>query len=467
MNNPSHHVRRVVLLFCCAFSPACSSAATESTDDSGIDPTDTSVEAGDAAREDSAATADGSKDADGATGADAADADVASDTRDGGVVDGGDAGACAPFVPDAKLAASRAACTFTTGAKVAATVESGAAARAAITHVIILTHENRSFDHMYGTMGGDFEGFPKTYTNPKPGGGTAAPFHLTTACPPDIDHSTASITAEWDGGKMDGFYATDGAGALGYYDPADHPFYTWLSRTFAASDHYFCSTMGNTGLNRRFLYGASATATANNIFVEMNAAGVTWGDYFNGTTPIYNTYTFPAGDAHLHPYSQFLGDLDAGKLPSVTFLDTPSDEHPAGSMHDGERIVSDIVSHAFKSPLWPHLLLILNYDEGGGFFDHMPPPAACKPSTSAADTAYDRQGFRVPLVLVSPFARGGYVSHLDHSHTSVLRLIELLHDLPAITARDANSDALLDMLDFACPKLGTPPTAVAPSPGGC
>ena len=451
---------RAAVLASCAIAVACGGSAT---DDGAVDSTDGSVEAGDAAASDSTSPIDGAND-----GADAAkDSALVTDARDGAVADATDSGACVPFVPDAKLAASRAACAFTTGAKVATTIESGAAARAAITHVIVLTHENRSFDHMYGTIGGDFDGFPKTYTNPKPGGGTAAPFHLTTACPPDIDHSPASISAEWDGGKMDGFYATDGLGALGYYDPPDHPFYTWLSKTFAASDRYFCSTMGNTGLNRRFLYGASATATSNNIFVEMNAAGVTWGNYFNGTTPIYNTYTFPAGDPHLHPYSQFLGDLDGGKLPSVTFLDTPSDEHPAGSMHDGERIVSDIVAHAFKSPLWPHLVLILNYDEGGGFFDHVPPPAACKPSTSAADVPYDRQGFRVPLVIVSPFARAAYVSHVDHSHTSVLRFIELLHDLPAITARDANSDAFLDMLDFACPKFGTPPTAVAPAPGGC
>jgi phospholipase C len=385
---------------------------------------------------------------------------------DGDVVDA-DGSACSTFTPNSVLASMRAACAFASGAKVLATVDDALPARAAITHIIILTHENRSLDHMYGTTGAGIEGFPSTYTNPNPSGGTAAPTHLTTSCPADIPHSPAAISEEWDQGKMDGFYKADGPEALGYYDPSDHPFYSWLVTTFATSDRYFCSTLGDTGLNRRFLYGASATATANNIFTEMDAASVTWGDYFTGTEPIYNTYQFPANSPHLHPYSDFLPALDAGTLPSVTYLDSPSDEHPPGSVHDGEGVVYQVLQHAFASPLWSHLAIIFNYDEGGGFFDHVAPPTACLPSTAAADATYNHEGFRVPLIVISPFARKGYVSHIDHSHTSVVRLVELLHDLPAITARDANSDALLDMFDFACPDFDSPPMIGPKPPQGC
>jgi phospholipase C len=113
------------------------------------------------------------------------------------------------------------------------------------------------------------------------------------------------------------------------------------------------------------------------------------------------------------------------------------DEHPPASIHDGESVVYQVLQHAFKSPLWPHLAIIFNYDEGGGFFEHVNPPPACLPSSAAADAIYDREGFRVPLVIISPYARKSYVSHIDHSHTSTLRFIELLHDMPAITARDA------------------------------
>jgi phospholipase C len=456
-------VCRTVAACAMAFAPACggSSASSESKDAA---PTSKESDASGApAHESGVDDAASPADATTAEGLDGTPGDAAS-PADGAT---GDASACRAFHPDPALAAKRTACAFAAGAKVADTVDDGTAARSAITHLIVLTHENRSLDHMYGTLGAGIDGFPATYTNANPEGGTVAPFHLTTSCPPDIDHSPTSITAEWDNGKMDGFYKTDGLGSLGYYNPQDHPFYSWLVTTFATSDRYFCSMMGETGHNRRFLYGASATQTANNIFTEMDAANVSWGNYFNGAQPIYNTYTFPANLPHLHPYSAFLGDLATGSLPSVTYLDTPSDEHPPGSVHDGEGVVREVLQHAFASPLWPHLAIVFNYDEGGGFFDHVPPPSACLPSSSAADAIYDYEGFRVPLVIISPYARRGYVSHIDHSHTSTLRLIEILHDLPAITARDANSDALLDMFDFGCPDFQTPPAIGPQPPKGC
>jgi len=375
---------------------------------------------------------------------------------------------CAPFVTNAALEAKRNACAFAAGANVKDTVEDATAARAAITHLIVVTHENRSMDHMYGTIGHGIEGFPSTYTNPDTTGNQVSPTHMTTSCPADISHSVASITAEWDNGKMDGFVKTDGMSAFGYYQPDDHPFYSWLITTFAAGDRYFCSTLGATGENQRFLYGASANANGNaNIITEMNAAKVDWGDYFVGTSPIYNTFSLPPTFPGAHPYAEFLPALDAGALPSVVFLDTPSDEHPPGSMRSGEGVIYDIISHAFASPLWPELAIVLNYDEGGGFFDHVPPPAACPPSAAAPDAPYTVEGIRVPLMVVSPYARKAYVSHVHHSHTSVTRLIEALHDLPAITARDANSDALLDMFDFRCPDFVNPPSPGARPPGGC
>ncbi|MGZ3424599.1 MAG: alkaline phosphatase family protein, partial [Polyangiales bacterium] len=105
------------------------------------------------------------------------------------------------------------------------------------------------------------------------------------------------------------------------------------------------------------------------------------------------------------------------------------------------------------------------YDEGGGIFDHVPPPKACL--ASASEAKFDRLGNRVPLLVVSPYARPHFVSHLTHSHTSITRLIELLHDLPALTGRDANSDALLDMFDFACPSMLDAPVGPASGKGGC
>lgn len=392
--------------------------------------------------------------------ADAHDA-RATDAR---ATDAGDGRVCGSFVPDPTLAGKRTACTFAAGATTATTLEDTTAARAAIKNVIILVHENRSFDHMYGTLGSNYEGYPATYENPKPDGGNAYPTHAPTACPADITHSVSQITEEWNNGAMDGFYKADGPEALWHYDTPDHPFYSWLMTTFAGSDRYFCGTLGPTDNNRRFIYGAREGDSTSTLFSEMDAAHVSWADYYAYAQPLYNAYGWPAGYPSTHPYADFLPALQAGTLPAVTFLDTGGDEHPPGSMKQGEYVVYEILQEIFKSPQWPHMALLYTYDEGGGFFDHVPPPAACAPSTSAADAPFTLLGVRVPFVVVSPYARAGYVSHIEHSHSSITRFVEAIFGLPAITARDANSDGLLDLFDFDCPPFLTPPTLPASPP---
>ena len=117
---------------------------------------------------------------------------------------------------------------------------------------------------------------------------------------------------------------------------------------------------------------------------------------------------------------------------------------------------------AIASPLWPKMAVLYTWDEGGGLADHVPPPPACPPSPDQAE--FDNLGFRVPLFVVSPWARPGYVSHQKAELASITRLIEALHDLPAMTARDANAWPLLDMFDFGCPALASAPEP--PATGG-
>jgi hypothetical protein len=116
------------------------------------------------------------------------------------------------------------------------------------------------------------------------------------------------------------------------------------------------------------------------------------------------------------------------------------------------------------SPVWSSTVLLLTYDEAGGFFDHVPPPPTCL--ARPEDTDFTELGTRVPLIAISPWARRHFVSKVPREHTSITRFIEAVHDLPALTARDANSDALLDMFDFGCT---TTPVPVAPpsGTGGC
>ena len=121
--------------------------------------------------------------------------------------------------------------------------------------------------------------------------------------------------------------------------------------------------------------------------------------------------------------------------------------------------------HAIKSPQWPRLAIVFTYDEGGAFADHVPPPKACLATPS--DAPFTDLGERIPLIMISPWARSHYVSHITHDHTAITRFIETIFDLPALTGRDANSDALMDMLDFSCGRNMTPPAAPAAGTGGC
>src|SRR4029077_20819043 len=149
------------------------------------------------------------------------------------------------------------------------------------------------------------------------------------------------------------------------------------------------------------------------------------------------------------------------------FLDMPTienDEHPPANVQVGQEFVARVVKALFASPQWRRAALFLTYDEHGGFFDHVPPPPACVPDAippmlAPGDEpgAFDRYGIRVPVVIVSTYARRRFVSHVPHDHTSILRFIETRFDLPALTARDANADRMLEFFDFAHARFRRPP----------
>lgn len=389
----------------------------------------------------------------------------------------------------AELAALREACTFGTGASPEATLGFTPAMRNAlpIEHIIVTMQENRSFDHHLGRLPHaghtDVDGIPDDYVNIDPAGGTVAPARAVDTCMEgDIPHDWDSMHLQWHDGAMDYFYAVgalgnNGARAISWHDERDLPFYYWLYRTFAMSDRFFASLLGPTAPNRCFLLAATSEGLrssaglpigAPNIFDRLDAAGVSWAVYGPDSWRVFYVGLNPP-DPHLLTHADLFAALAAGTLPAVSFVDQvpPRDEHPPGDVQEGEAWVRELVTALMASPLWPKSALVLTYDESGGFFDHVPPPAACPPSDSAADAAFDRLGFRVPLAVVSPWARPGHVSHVVNDLTSVTRFIEVVHDLPALTARDANSAALLDLFDFTRPALlaaGTPPAA---GQGGC
>lgn len=440
------HVRRVIALSLLASLAGCDPGQPA---DAGLD---AAAEAADAPTSVDAPRADAARSPDG--GLDA-----------GPPLDAGPAPVDDPFAPD------RVACRFSAGARVADTLPDVTAARTAITHVVVIMQENRSFDHMFGTLGHGTDGIPADYTCTDAMGNVLSPHHESPTCGPDVPHNWNAMHTGWNWGAMDGWARSGGVNAMGYLTDEDHPFYSWLATTFALSDTYFASVIGPTHPNRAYLYGGTSNGIRESyagypdgpfVFDALEAIGVEWAE-FNASPIEAFSGTLPRTFRNIRSYDEFLPALADGSLPPVSFVDLePNDEHPPGSVHDGENAMHPLIEAAFASPLWPHLAIFFTYDEGGGYFDHVPPPPACLASPSEA--AFDFLGPRVPLIVVSPYARAGFVSHRVHSHTSILRFIEALHDLPAITDRDANSDALLDLFDFESPPFATPPDAI-PAPG--
>jgi phospholipase C len=369
-----------------------------------------------------------------------------------------------------------------------------------IDHVVILMQENRSFDSYFARL--HFEGQPRTAaeprnaSNPNPLNEDAPPiraFHATSYCTSaDLNHSWTGTHSSLNGDEMDGFTAANvdptdptGSRAMGFFNSNDLPFYDSLYSTFAMGDRYFASVPGPTFPNREYLLAGTsfghimndlpaAGLTGRSVFNELDAAGVTWKDYFSDVPSSFLFgYARTHAPGHVVPISQYFVDAAAGKLPQVAFVDpmfggnknTESDEHPPANVQVGQQFTAGVVNALFKSPDWPSSAFFLTYDEHGGYFDHVSPPAAVVPDAippmlKPGDTVatFDRLGVRVPAVVVSPFARAHFVSHDVFDHTSILRFVEKRFGLPALTQRDAAADPMTDFFDFERPAFLHPPT---------
>jgi phospholipase C len=146
------------------------------------------------------------------------------------------------------------------------------------------------------------------------------------------------------------------------------------------------------------------------------------------------------------------------------------DEHPPASPQVGQLFVAKVIAALEQSPAWSSSALFLTYDEHGGLWDHVPPPPACEPDdltpivpTGDPPGAFNQYGMRVPLTVVSPFAKKHFVGHHVYDHTSIDRFIEARFVIPAITNRDANAEAPWEMFDFDAPPHATPPEFTLPT----
>jgi phospholipase C len=367
-------------------------------------------------------------------------------------------------------------------------------------------------------------------SNPDPGatGGrlNAFPFGDTS--------QTNHVTQSWDathaqinGGAMDGF-VTSSSGArepMGFYPATVLPFAYSLAEQFTIGDRWFCSMPGPTYPNRRFLLAGTAYGCIHTSFDTLLDAppphgticdllsdhNINWCNYFSDMpmTAVIPSIILK----HLRNHAsldKFFRDCQAGTLPAVSFIDPrvglmsdigapfkslprvvqdalgvlgvdfENNQDPAETQEDpqdmywGEAWAAKLVQAVIDSKNWERTLLVYIYDEHGGYYDHVPPPAAVPPDAIAPELqagdlprGYNFYGPRVPAVVVSPYSASGGVTSVLHDHTSVLATIEAKWNLPALTNRDANAHTVMDFLDLGLkPRTGIEvavPSAQAPS----
>ncbi len=325
-----------------------------------------------------------------------------------------------------------------------------------INHVVIAIQENHTFDTYFGFYphAGSF-GIPEDYAASDGKGGTLKPHHLTSLVPSNINHDWQSIHREWNNGKMDGFFVADGLTAMGYYNGNDLKYYYALAQAFTLCGNYFCYQLGPTLPNRLALWaGTSGGVTIGTaiprgsldyptIVDVLDAHHVTWKCYNLGTAlgsvpeiEFFNPLPFFKKwqtDRRLyHTEIDYHLDLSHNTLPQVSFIisDGPFSEHPPVPIGLGQAKMSSIIDALMNSTSWQSSVLFLTYDEGGGFFDHVAPPVV---------DAYG-MGMRVPMIMVSPWAKRGYVSGQLYEHASILKFIERRFNLPTLASLNSQFD---------------------------
>jgi phospholipase C len=314
------------------------------------------------------------------------------------------------------------------------------------------------------------------------------------------------------------FNDTDGIRAMGYYDGSDLNYYYFMASKFATSDRWFHPAMTRTPPNRAYLIAGTSQGyaypigtdiadtpllTATTIFQELQTAGVSWKIYVDPENspcsgPPYDSaclvslssiqdfqwgQTIPTQHPqNIAPISQYFTDLQNGTLPQVALIepaqDAGFDEHPTNSdlapnnIQLGATYVSSLINRLMASTSWKDSAFILTFDEFGGLYDHVAPQPAinpdgikpldllpsdiCNPKTGpTCDFVYT--GYRVPLIVVSPYTKKNYVSHSVADLTAILKLIETRFNVPALTKRDAAQIDMTEFFDFSNPAWMTPP----------
>jgi phospholipase C len=359
-----------------------------------------------------------------------------------------------------------------------------------ITTFVYLMMENRTYDHVFGArklmgLGGD--GLTAGITQPDLSG-TPTPLYipddLTICSDDDPHHGWDESHAQFNGGLNDGFLRVHQDSYPGETDPIQYlvreqlPVSWALADNYTTCDRWFASVMGPTLPNRAFWHTATSLGLKANqqvldafssgipvpsIYNRLADRGVDWA-YYHGNLPVVSLLGNPGpyaldlgptdgrtghvrrfGDA-LESVGPFFDDAKAGRLPPVVYIDPSfgeNDDHPPVHPILGQELIGSIYNALASSPQWKNIMLVVTYDEHGGFYDHVPPP------TTTDERAEFRQlGFRVPTMVIGPYAKKNFVSSVQYDHTSALKHLQQHFDLETLNERMNIANDLMDCIDL-------------------
>jgi phospholipase C len=370
-----------------------------------------------------------------------------------------------------------------------------------VEHIVVLMLENRSFDHMLGYLsleGGrpEVDGLQADFANVHDE--RSYPIHHldSTAITDDPDHSGDAVDLQRGDGKMSGFVESfaktladrevpdgDPGRVMGYYNAADLPVYDHLAREFAICDRWFSSVPGATWPNR--LYAISGHASGSRDDMPLNLPPIydepsfvrhldahdidwRWYSFETGTLRFADAHYVLGHHDHFAFFSHtnlnwkerlervdaaapsFIEDAATGSLPSVSWIDPnfsnfnpigfqPNDDHAPADIKDGQELVLAVYHALATGPQWEKTLLIVFYDEHGGFFDHVAPPEAPDDDPET----FGRYGVRIPALIVSPWIEPLTVSHTLYDHTSIMKTI-LTRFCPEALEKPKSNGGLLE-----------------------
>lgn len=318
-----------------------------------------------------------------------------------------------------------------------------------IRHVVIIFKENHTFDNYFGAF-------------PGADGDTTL---VRAPDPPASDHPH----------NRKAWLRRAGGAVHQGYGEADIPEYWAFARQFTLCDRYFTDIAGPSTPNHLMVIAADSPLIDNyhshdptqpvppydlpSLPANLDHAGLSWRNYGGFA---FNLITSLRGSPNHVTADQFATDAAAGKLPAVSWVFGASgmDEHPVNSVAAGAKWTAQQVAAIVQGGLWSSTAIFVTWDDWGGWSDHVDPPPSLEPWS---DGYQFRLGNRVPCLVISPYARSGYISRVQHSHVSLVRFVEDTFGLPSINRRDAAADGMADCFDFTRTPAG-PPSAVGPGP---